>query len=98
MGPSGGLECHDGTIDIVPAVIPRTVGVNHFHGLSLFESGLIIDTDTERTPKEQRPKCKEEERGALWFQRSKTTKDSMQVCMWDGAGFEWARMELRAEP
>ena len=87
VGPSGALECHDRTIDIVPAVVPRLVAANRFTGLNAFERGLLLDT---RGPK---PQCTDDLRGTMWFIRgANRTKDNLQVCASDGKNLVWASL------
>ena len=92
VGLSGALVCQQGTLDIVTSVVPRTTGTNHFAGLNTFGHGITIDTGEAR-----RPDCQEALRGTIWFTKNER-KDSMQVCLREGGHYEWAGMEMHAEP
>ena len=91
VGPSGALECHSDTLDIVTAVVPRTMAANHFTGFNNFSRGISLDTS------ERAPKCQPELRGEFWFVRDDTAGDNVEVCAKARSGqYEWQRIQLAA--
>ena len=76
LGPSGGLYCHDGELDIMTSVVPQLQAANRFSSMNAFSRGLLLDTQVAQ------PKCDERQRGALWLVRAGAgAPDALQVCM-----------------
>lgn len=69
--------------------VPLIHSANHFAGANTFESGLQLDSQHKQH------ECSEELRGTLWFKKDEM-KDSMQVCIREGAKFRWADVEMHA--
>lgn len=82
VGPSGALAVTNGSVDIVPSVVPTLPGTNIFTGLNTFP-GIELQGGSE-------PACSLATRGLLWFENNGTAKDSLQICAFDGQNTSWA--------
>jgi hypothetical protein len=83
VGTSGALAVTNGSLDILPSVVPRLMAANTFTGLNTFVSGIQLQSSTAQ------PSCASAVRGLFWFQNNGSSKDAVQVCVYNGSSFAW---------
>ncbi len=87
LGPSGALAYTNGTLDIVTSVVPRLTAANTFSGLDAFSNGLQLTTAAAA-----QPGCASTTRGLFWYQNNGSSKDGLQVCVFNGTSFGWTSL------
>lgn len=83
IGGSGSLAFTNGSLDIVPSVVPRLTAANNFSGLNTFANGILLANSTTQ------PTCGVSTRGLFWFLNNGTSKDGVQVCVYSGSNYTW---------
>ena len=83
VGPSGALSIVNGSLDIVTSVVPRLTAANTFSGVNTFTNGIQLQ------PTGSQPSCTSSVRGELWFQNNGSSKDALQLCVYNGSAFAW---------
>jgi hypothetical protein len=83
LGGSGSLAFTNGSLDIVPGVVPRLTTANSFSGLNTFSNGILLAGSTTQ------PTCSISTRGLFWFLNNGTSKDGVQVCVYNGSNYSW---------
>ncbi len=86
VGSSGALAVTNGSIDIVPSVVPLLPAANTFTGLNTFANGIQIQGTSSQ------PSCTSSMRGLLWFQNNGASKDGIQACVYNGSSFAWINL------
>src|SRR5579875_1006604 len=81
LGPSGALAYTNGSLDIVTAVVPRLTAANTFTGLNIFSNGIELGSSSPQ------PTCSTSTRGLFWFQNNGSSKDTVQVCVFNGTSY-----------
>jgi len=95
LGQSAAFTLTNGTLDINTAVVPRLYSANTFTGLQLFANGLElgapagINSTTGQPVYNTQPACSPATRGLVWFQNNGISKDTFEVCAFDGTTFNW---------
>ena len=84
LGPSGALAYTNGSLDIATSVVPRLTATNNFAGLNSFSSGVQLTTTTTG-----QPTCAASVRGLFWYQNNGSSKDSFQICVFNGTSYAW---------
>lgn len=87
LGTSGALAYTNGSLDIVTSVVPRLTAANTFIGLNAFSNGLQLTTTTSG-----QPTCAASTRGLFWYQNNGSSKDSLQLCVFNGTSFGWTAL------
>jgi hypothetical protein len=83
LGGSGSLAFTNGSLDIVPSVVPRLTAANSFAGLNTFSNGILLASSSTQ------PTCSLSTRGLFWFLNNGTSKDGVQVCVYNGSSYSW---------
>jgi hypothetical protein len=83
LGGSGSLAFTNGSLDIVPSVVPRLAASNSFAGLNTFSNGIRLASSTTQ------PACSLSTRGMFWFLSNGSSKDGVQVCVYNGSSYTW---------
>ncbi len=83
LGGSGSLAFNNGSLDIVPGVVPRLTTTNSFTGLNTFSNGILLANATTQ------PTCSISTRGLFWYLNNGTSKDGVQVCVYNGSSYAW---------
>ena len=83
LGGSGSLAFTNGSLDIVPSVVPRLTAANSFSGLNTFSNGILLANAAAQ------PACSLGTRGLFWFLNNGTSKDGVQVCVYNGSSYSW---------
>lgn len=89
LGFSGALQQSPtgGSLDINPAVVARLLAANVFGSMQTFQSGINLLTTTRQAI------CGSGIQGTFWFvNNGGIVKDSVQVCLFDGSGFNWVKL------
>ena len=86
LGGSGSLAFNNGSLDIVTSVIPRLAAANNFTGLNTFSNGILLASSTAQ------PACSQSTRGLFWFLNNGTSKDGVQVCVYNGSAYSWINL------
>ena len=86
LGGSGSLAFTNGSLDIVPSVVPRLTAANNFTGLNTFSNGIRLASSASK------PACSVSTRGLFWFLNNGTSKDGVQVCVYDGSSYNWINL------
>ena len=86
LGGSGSLAFTNGSLDIVPGVVPRLTAANSFTGLNTFSNGIRLASSASK------PACSLSTRGLFWFLNNGTSKDGVQVCVYDGSSYNWVNL------
>ena len=86
LGGSGSLAFTNGSLDIVPSIVPRLTAANNFAGLNTFSNGIRLASAATQ------PACSLSTRGLFWFLNNGTSKDGVQVCVYDGANYNWINL------
>lgn len=83
LGGSGGLFYDGGSLDINTAVVPRLAAANTFTGPADFTLGLSLLTANTH------PSCDTAHRGTAWYVNNGSSKDNLQLCVYNGSAFVW---------
>jgi hypothetical protein len=86
IGGNGMLAMTNGSLDILPNVVPRLTVTNAFTGLNSFAGGMQLPTTGTR------PSCGVSTRGLEWVQQGDgtSTDDILQVCLLSHtSGYTW---------
>jgi hypothetical protein len=86
LGGSGALAFSGGSLDVNPAVVPRLTAANTFSGFNSLTNGLsLLTTNTQ-------PSCAVTYRGTFWYLNNGTSKDGLQVCVYNGSAYAWVSL------
>jgi hypothetical protein len=86
LGPSGALAFTAGSLDINTAVVPRLAAANTFSGFNTATNGLsLLTTNTQ-------PACSSSFRGTFWYLNNGSSKDNVQVCVYNGSAYTWINL------
>ena len=83
LGGSGALAVTNGSLDIVTSVVPRLAAANNFVGLNTFSNGVRL------APSAPQPACGSSLRGLFWFVNNGSSRDGVQVCVYNGSAYNW---------
>ncbi len=86
LGASGALAFTNGSLDIVTSVVPRLTATNTFTGLNTFGNGITLGSNSTQ------PNCTSSTRGLFWFQNNGSSKDTVQVCVFNGTSYTYASL------
>lgn len=86
LGGSGALEMTNGSLDINPAVVPQLGVANTFTGFNTMTDGVSLLTSNAQ------PACGTATRGTLWYVNNGSSKDDLQVCVYNGTAFAWVNL------
>ena len=86
IGPSGALAVNNGALDIVTSVVPRLMAANTFTGLNNFTGGVQMQASGTQ------PSCSSTLRGLFWYLNNGSSKDGIQVCVYNGSAFAWVNL------
>ncbi len=86
LGGSGSLAFTNGSLDVVTSVVPRLAAANSFTGLNTFSNGIRLASSASK------PACSLSTRGLFWFLNNGTSKDGVQVCVYDGSTYNWINL------
>jgi hypothetical protein len=86
LGTSGALAFTGGSLDINTAIVPRLAAANTFSGLNTVTGGLSLLTSSTQ------PSCTSTLRGTFWYLNNGSSKDNVQVCVYNGSAFAWVSL------
>jgi hypothetical protein len=86
VGGSGALKVTNGSLDINTVVVPQLGVANTFTGLNAMTDGLSLLTSNTQ------PACGSSLRGTLWYLNNGSSKDNLQVCVYNGTAFAWVNL------
>lgn len=86
LGGSGALQMTNGSLDINPAIVPQLGVANTFTGFNTMADGVSLLTSNPQ------PACGTSTRGTLWFLNNGSSKDNLQVCVYNGTAFAWVNL------
>lgn len=86
LGGSGALQVTSGSLDINPAIVPQLGVANTFTGFNTMSDGVSLLTSNSQ------PACSTNTRGTLWFLNNGSSKDDLQVCVYNGTTFTWVNI------
>jgi hypothetical protein len=86
VGGSGALKVTNGSLDINTVVVPQLGVANTFTGFNTMTNGVSLLTSNTQ------PACAASHRGTLWYLNNGSSKDSVQVCVYNGTAFAWVAL------